>query len=595
LGDGTTTDRTVPVQVSGLTNVVAIAGGGYHSLAVKKDGTVWTWGNNSYGQLGDGTTTQRLVPVQVSGLTNIKDVAGGQHYCLAVKNDGTVWAWGHNGEGELGDGTTVARRTPVQVSGLTGMTDVAAGIFHSLAARADTTPPETTIVSGPDGTINVRTASFGFSSSEANSSFECSLDGAAFSTCTSPKSYADLPDAEHTFRVRATDAAGNVDPTAAQRSFTVDATPPDTYIPSGPDGPTNDHPPTFSFSGSDNLAGSVDLLFSHKIDDGPWSGYSALTSATLGDTAGLGDGSHTFSVRAKETAGNVDNSPAERDFVVDTTRPSVNCGTADGLWHKEDVSISCTASDDPSGLANPADASFSLSSSVADGTKTDNAQTNSREVCDVAGNCATAGPIGGNRIDKRDPDIIINTPLNGAEYRLNATVTASYACSDGGSNVASCSGFVNSGAGIDTASVGSKVFTVEATDKVGNPASESRTYGVVYDFKGFFSPVDNLPVFNQVKAGSAVPVKFSLSGNQGPNIFAEGYPRVHQLSCDTQAPIDDIEQTVSAASSSLSYDATADRYNYVWKTDKAWANSCRQLVLKLNDGTEHRADFRFPK
>ena len=127
LGDGTTTDRSTPVQVSGLGNVTAIAsarvgdGCGYeldHTIALKNDGTVWTWGYNYYGQLGDGTTTNRSTPVQVSGLSGVTAIAGGGNHTIALKNDGTVWTWGYNYSGQLGDGTTTDRNTPVQVAGL---------------------------------------------------------------------------------------------------------------------------------------------------------------------------------------------------------------------------------------------------------------------------------------------------------------------------------------------------------------------------------------------------------------------------------------------------------------------------------------------
>ncbi len=114
-----------------------------------------------------------------------------------------------------------------------------------------------------------------------------------------------------------------------------------------------------------------------------------------------------------------------------------------------------------------------------------------------------------------------------------------------------------------------------------------------YDFAGFFSPVDNPPVFNSAKAGSAVPVKFSLGGDQGLGIFATGYPRSQGIGCDTSARSDTIEETVTAGSSSLSYDPIADQYVYVWKSAKAWAGTCRQLIVRLNDLTEHVANFRF--
>ncbi|MFP5316689.1 MAG: right-handed parallel beta-helix repeat-containing protein [Acidimicrobiia bacterium] len=133
LGDGTTTDRRSPVQVPGLTDVVEVSAGPYHSMAVKSDGTVWTWGWNIVGQLGDGTTTDRHSPTKVPGLTGMSSVAAGAYHSMALKNDGTVRAWGWNGVGQLGDGTIVDRHTPVPVSGLTGVYEIGSGYYHSMA------------------------------------------------------------------------------------------------------------------------------------------------------------------------------------------------------------------------------------------------------------------------------------------------------------------------------------------------------------------------------------------------------------------------------------------------------------------------------
>ncbi len=139
LGDGATENRNAPVQVQGLSGVTTIAAGQYHTLAIKNDGTVWTWGCNNYGQLGDGTTTNRSIPVQVQGLNGIISIAGGQYHTVATKNDGTVWTWGYNNYGQLGNGTTNNSSIPVQVQGISNATAVAAGMYHTIALRSDGT------------------------------------------------------------------------------------------------------------------------------------------------------------------------------------------------------------------------------------------------------------------------------------------------------------------------------------------------------------------------------------------------------------------------------------------------------------------------
>ena len=114
-----------------------------------------------------------------------------------------------------------------------------------------------------------------------------------------------------------------------------------------------------------------------------------------------------------------------------------------------------------------------------------------------------------------------------------------------------------------------------------------------YTFTGFFQPVDNLPTVNLTKSGSAIPIRFSLGGNQGLNILAAGYPSSIAVACNTSQPAGQIEETVNAGGSSLSYDPTLDQYTYVWKTSKSWAGTCRVFIMRFDDGSEHSAMFRF--
>ena len=141
LGDGTYNDRLKPVAVKSLRGIQTLdsGAGSAHSVALKNDGTVWAWGENYAGQLGDATTTDRTMPVQVSGLSGIKAISVGYVHNLALKSDGTVWAWGSNNFGQLGDGTHTSRLTPVRVSGLSGVKAIAACNYHNLALKTDGT------------------------------------------------------------------------------------------------------------------------------------------------------------------------------------------------------------------------------------------------------------------------------------------------------------------------------------------------------------------------------------------------------------------------------------------------------------------------
>jgi large repetitive protein len=180
----------------------------------------------------------------------------------------------------------------------------------------DTQAPTTTLAgSGPSGTVATTSATFTFGSSEAGT-LECRLDGAAqWTVCTSPRTLTGLGKGSHTFAVRGRDAAGNVDATPAERTWTVDTQAPDTTIGSGPSGLVASDEATFALSATED--GST---FECRLDDAAeWTTCSSPRTLT-----GLGQGSHTFRVRGRDAAGNVDPIPAERTWTVDTQAPDTS-------------------------------------------------------------------------------------------------------------------------------------------------------------------------------------------------------------------------------------------------------------------------------
>ena len=182
-------------------------------------------------------------------------------------------------------------------------------------------------------------------------------------------------------------------------------------------------------------------------DDDPltfsWSGpCGSASGANISLTCPLG--TSTMMLTVNDGRGG-SATPTVQITVRDTTPPSIVCAAPDTAWHPTDVTISCSASD-LVGLLNPADASFVLSTSVSAGAETATATTGSRSVCDSSNNCATAGPIGPIKVDKKPPSIAIDAPANNATYVLNQPLAASFSCSDTGAGIANCNAPIANGA-----------------------------------------------------------------------------------------------------------------------------------------------------
>jgi P pilus assembly chaperone PapD len=293
----------------------------------------------------------------------------------------------------LNPNSDLAANTTYQVmvvGGSSGVKDVNGNALGANKSWTFTTvtPPNTTIDpnSGPTGTVASTSASFAFSSSKANSTFQCSLDNSTFAACTSPKSYSGLSQGSHNFRVRAI-ASGITDQTAASRSWTVDTVAPDTSITAKPNNPSNNASPSFSFSSNEENSS-----LQCSIDGGS---YSACTSPKSLST--LSEGSHIFSARATDAAGNTDQSPAEYTWMVDTVAP--------------DTSIDSN----PDALTNSTSASFDFSSNEAGSTFECKLDSGSYATCNSPKSYSSLGG-GSHTFSVRVTDAAGNTDQSPAEY-----------------------------------------------------------------------------------------------------------------------------------------------------------------------------------
>lgn len=277
---------------------------------------------------------------------------------------------------------------------------------------------------------------------------------------------------------------------------------------------------------------------------------------------------------------------------LDKTGPSATLSVTAGLlgnngWYTSDVTVHTDGSDAISGI-DSCTADQSLSSNSA-GTDFNGSCTNKAGLSTDADTLTI-------KLDKNAPNVTLNGLSEGAVYTFGSVPSGSCTTTEvGPSGKASDATLAISGP-----SNGVGAFTATcagATDNAGNAtAPVSVHYSVNWNWTGFFQPVDNLPALNKAKAGSAIPVKFNLGGNQGLSIFFSSvYPTSGPITCGGTASADAIEETLNAGGSSLTYDTTASQYIYVWKTLPSWSNSCRTLTLKLADGTSHQANFWFVK
>lgn len=310
-----------------------------------------TWNNNSYyfgadatrqgaGQAGTtaGTNFFTTLPLMAAYTSGLSPASTNDN--ASISSTGAVPFLSANdlhiplGSAEVDAGAVLAS-VLVDIDG--DPRPYGAGYDIGADEQPDVTPPDTQILTNPTNPSNSSDATFTFSGTDsvisAVASFECDLDGSGFATCTSPKTYNGLSQGSHTFQVRAKDGAGNVDPTPASYTWTVDTIAPDTQILTTPPNPSNTSSPTFTFSGSDSAIATV-ASFECSVDADPFTPCTSPATPT-----GLLDGTRLFRVRAIDAAGNVDPTPASYTWVIDTVAPDTSI-----LTHPTDPSSSADAS-----------------------------------------------------------------------------------------------------------------------------------------------------------------------------------------------------------------------------------------------------------
>jgi hypothetical protein len=492
-------------------------------------GTVVAWGDNSRGQTD--------VP---AGLSDVTAISAGAWHNLALKSDGTVVAWGC-GSYAYGQCTVPA--------GLSGVTAVDAGQWHSLALKSD----GTVVAWGRNdlGQLNIPSGLSGVTAIAAGLDYSLALksDGTVVGWGWNALGQLNIPTGLSGVTAI---AAGATHSLALKSDGTVVAwgwnTLGQTTVPAG-------------LSDITAIAAGWDYSLALKSDGTVvawgWNLFGQTdVPAGLSDVTAI-DAGHWHSLALKND-GTVVAWGRNDDYYQTNVLAGLSGVTAVAAGEMHSLALVQTVSGNryPSAF----DDSYSTYESTA---------------------LTIAAP--GVLSNDTDPDgdvlsaILVSSPAHG-------TLTVS---TDGSFTYAPAANY----AGTDN-------FTYKANDGQADSNIATVSIAIQYSFAGYFAPVDNPGlgpryVFNSVKAGSAIPVKFSLGGNQGPDIFSPGYPTSRPVKCATAARTDPIEQTVTAGNSSLSYDAASDTYTYVWKTENNWAGTCRVLTVQLYDGTQHLAYFRF--
>ncbi len=566
---------SLPAQADGVT-FTALSAGAFHTCALTSTGEVMCWGENTSSQLGTNASGGfSATPVAVGGLSGVAAVDGGGLFTCALTAGGAVLCWGGNSAGQLGNGSTINSSQPAPVAGLSsGVAAISAGTNHTCALTSS---------GGVQcwGLNNYGQLGDGSTSNRATPVAVVGLDSGVLAI--SAGSF-------HTCAVLAT---GGVTCWGLNQSgqlgngsvFYQSATPVD-VLDLGAAIASISAGYAHTCGVASNGAGKCwGLGYRGQLGDGSGYGgeapldvdatatgaFGAIDASQWEHTCGVTQAGGAFCWGANDL-GQLGNGDFADSFVpapvsgLDRGTVSVSAGSLHACALTAVGTVKCWGANGAGQLGN--------------GTAAD-----SNVPVDVA---LPAAP------DTIAPSIAISAPT-ATTYLLNQPVAAAYSCDDGaGSGVQACVGAVANGAAVDTASTGSKTFTVNATDNAGNTASLSVAYSVGYAFSGFLQPIDNPNTVNTGRAGRTYPVKWQLLDSNGAligSLAAVSSVTYQPTACSAfgSAPSDPLA-TMTTGGTSLRYDATAGQYVYNWATPQA--PGCYTLFLTLDSGQVFPAYFQ---